>query len=188
MSAHANAVTVAEYLREVLFRNSIDNQGGPIISTIDCVVAGESERPNEWLNAYWDPDLRQMVYGQAAVGDGLRSLSVNVDIVAHEMFHGVIDSTSRLEYAMQPGALNESYADIFGDPRRQRQRARHPALELGARRGPARGRHAVPRHGRPDRASTSRRTCATSGGRRTRGPATGVACTTTAASTTRPPT
>ncbi|HEU4840558.1 MAG TPA: M4 family metallopeptidase, partial [Ilumatobacteraceae bacterium] len=114
VSAHANAVAVAEYLREVLFRNGIDNKGGPIISTVDCVVAGESERPNEWLNAYWDPDLRQMVYGQALLGDGFRSLSVNIDIVAHEIFHGVTDSTSRLEYAMQPGALNESYSDIFG--------------------------------------------------------------------------
>ena len=114
VSAHANAVAVAEYLREVLFRNGIDNKGGPIISTIDCVVAGESERPNEWLNAYWDPDRRQMVYGQAIVGTGMRSLSANIDIVAHEIFHGVTDTTSRLEYAMQPGALNESYADIFG--------------------------------------------------------------------------
>lgn len=42
------------------------------------------------------------------------SLSVNLDVVGHEMFHGVTDSTARLEYAAQSGALNESYSDIFG--------------------------------------------------------------------------
>jgi Zn-dependent metalloprotease len=55
-----------------------------------------------------------MVYGQVKRPDGLRSLAANVDVVAHEMFHGVTDHTSRLEYAVQPGALNESYSDIFG--------------------------------------------------------------------------
>jgi Zn-dependent metalloprotease len=108
-------------------RNNIDNRGGSMISSINCVVVAESRRPREWLNAFWSPDVRQMVYGQAITGTGLRSLSVNIDIVAHEMFHGVTDSTSRLEYARQPGALNESYSDIFGiivsnlgrpDPRR----------------------------------------------------------------------
>jgi bacillolysin/neutral peptidase B len=51
---------------------------------------------------------------QVLRGDELRSLSANIDVVAHEMFHGVTDRTSRLEYAFQPGALNESYSDIFG--------------------------------------------------------------------------
>ena len=55
-----------------------------------------------------------MVYGQVLRGDVLMSLSANIDVVAHEMFHGVTDHTSRLEYAFQPGALNESYSDIFG--------------------------------------------------------------------------
>ncbi len=114
VSAQANAVAVAEFMRTVLLRNNIDNRGSPMISSINCVVVAESDRPKEWLNAFWSPDLRQMVYGQAIDGDGLRSLSVNIDIVAHEMFHGVTDSTSRLEYARQPGALNESYSDIFG--------------------------------------------------------------------------
>jgi Zn-dependent metalloprotease len=41
-------------------------------------------------------------------------LAINLDIVAHEMFHGVTDATARLEYARQSGALNESYSDIFG--------------------------------------------------------------------------
>ena len=45
----------------------------------------------------------QMVYGQALRAGKLRSLAANVDVVAHEMFHGVTDRTSRLEYAFSPG-------------------------------------------------------------------------------------
>lgn len=53
-------------------------------------------------------------YGQRHDGAAFLSMSVALDVVGHEMFHGVTDKTSRLEYAFQPGALNESYSDIFG--------------------------------------------------------------------------
>jgi Zn-dependent metalloprotease len=112
VSAQANAVAVSEYLRTVLKRDNIDGQGGAMVSTINCVVAEDSPGPKQWINAFWNGD--QMVYGQVLRPDGLRSLSANIDVVAHEMFHGVTDHTSRLEYALQPGALNESYSDIFG--------------------------------------------------------------------------
>lgn len=116
VSAHANAEIVGRYLRDVLMRNGIDNAGGPMVSTIDCVVEDESDTPKQWLNAYWDPNLKQMIYGQR-VRDGGRfplSIAAMLDIVAHEMFHGVTDGTARLEYAGQSGAMNESYSDIFG--------------------------------------------------------------------------
>jgi bacillolysin/neutral peptidase B len=112
VSAHANAVTVSEFLRTVLKRDNIDGRGGTMVSTINCVVADASPAPKVWINAFWNGE--QMVYGQVQRGDDLRSLSANVDVVAHEMFHGVTDHTSQLEYAFQPGALNESYSDIFG--------------------------------------------------------------------------
>jgi Zn-dependent metalloprotease len=116
VSAHANAEVVGRFLREVVMRDGIDNAGGPMVSTIDCVVADESDTPKEWLNAYWDPELKQMVYGQR-VRDGGRPplpIAAMLDIVGHEMFHGVTDRTARLEYASQSGAMNESYSDIFG--------------------------------------------------------------------------
>ena len=56
-----------------------------------------------------------MVYGQVKFPDGsFYSIANMLDIVGHEMFHGVTDHTARLEYVTQPGALNESYSDIFG--------------------------------------------------------------------------
>ena len=112
VSAHANAAAVAEFLRSVLRRNNIDNNGGPINSSINCVVADESADGRQWLNAFWNG--KQMVYGQRRDGAQLMSLSVDLDVVGHEMFHGVTDFTARLEYAAQSGALNESYSDIFG--------------------------------------------------------------------------
>ncbi|MGO6899518.1 M4 family metallopeptidase [Rhizobium ruizarguesonis] len=112
VSAHANATEVARFLREVVLRNNIDNQGGPMNASINCVVMQESPGSNQWFNAYWNG--RQMVYGQVLNAGQLLSLAAALDIVGHEMFHGVTDNTSRLEYAAQSGALNESYSDIFG--------------------------------------------------------------------------
>lgn len=112
VSAHANAVAVSDFLHKVLMRDNIDGSGGVMQSTVNCVVRDASPGPNQWHNAFWDG--RQMVYGQVLRGDELRSLSANIDVVAHEMFHGITDHTSRLEYAFQSGALNESYSDIFG--------------------------------------------------------------------------
>jgi len=113
VSAHANAEAVAAFLNSVLKRNNIDNNGGAMNSSINCVVASESDDGQVWLNAFWNGN--QMVYGQTRNDSGdLVSLSVDLDVVGHEMFHGVTDSTARLEYANQSGALNESYSDIFG--------------------------------------------------------------------------
>jgi Zn-dependent metalloprotease len=135
VSAHANAVAVADFLRTVLLRDNIDDMGGVMVSTINCVVEEDSPGPKQWVNAFWSPDLRQMVYGQVLVDGELRSLSINVDVVAHEIFHGVTDSTARLEYQFQSGALNESYSDIFGTivANRGADDARQWDWELGER-------------------------------------------------------
>jgi Zn-dependent metalloprotease len=112
VSAHANAVAVSDFLRAVLRRDNIDDRGSTMVSSINCVERDASNGGNEWLNAFWNGI--QMVYGQALRAGELRTLAANVDVVAHEMFHGVTDRTSRLEYAFQSGALNESISDIFG--------------------------------------------------------------------------
>ena len=113
VSAHANTVAVAEFLRNVLRRNNIDNKGGPINCSINCVVAADSPDNKQWLNAKWYGD--QMAYGQRLDDQGnLISISAHLDVVGHEIFHGVTRSTAGIEYAFESGALNESYSDIFG--------------------------------------------------------------------------
>ncbi len=115
VSAHANAVAVSDYLRSVLQRDNIDDKGGAMVSTINCVVVSPNNPgPKQWVNAFWSHEVNQMVYGQVRHGDELRSLSSNQDVVGHEMFHGVTDHTARLEYVNQSGAMNESFSDIFG--------------------------------------------------------------------------
>jgi Zn-dependent metalloprotease len=114
IGAHANGAEVAKFLRTVLLRENIDNQGGEMISTVNCWDRREGvQPPRQWQNAYWNGE--QMVYGQILFPDGtFYSVASMLDVVGHEMFHGVTDFTSRLEYVTQSGALNESYSDIFG--------------------------------------------------------------------------
>ncbi|MGA7994969.1 MAG: M4 family metallopeptidase [Bradyrhizobium sp.] len=115
VSAHTHAATVATFLRKVLKRNNIDNMGGRVVSTVNCVVKQFEKPPGSkvWLNAFWDGI--QMLYGQEQLDDGqLRSMASSLSVVAHELFHGVTGATARLVYLGETGALNESYSDIFG--------------------------------------------------------------------------
>lgn len=114
VSAHTHAAVVANFLRKVLKRNNIDNMGGCVVSTVNCVVKLlEHPRGSKvWLNALWDGI--QMLYGQGPVDGELRSLASSLSVVAHELFHGVTGATARLIYLGESGALDKSYSDIFG--------------------------------------------------------------------------
>jgi len=111
VSAHANAAEVVNFLKQVLLRDGLDGRGGKVISSVNCLRFGESVG-REWRNAARIPG--QMIYGQRLVGGRLRSYAAALDVVAHELLHGLTDHTARLEYRFQSGALNESYSDIFG--------------------------------------------------------------------------
>lgn len=84
-------------------RDSWNDSGGNLISSVHYDV-------NE-NNAFWDNN--QMVFGD---GDGSQfsPLSGALDIVAHEMTHGVTQDSANLTYWSESGALNESMSDIFG--------------------------------------------------------------------------
>ncbi|SED81100.1 Zn-dependent metalloprotease [Streptomyces sp. 2224.1] len=73
-------------------------------------------------NAYWNPDCGCMLYGD---GDGKTFTKplVVLDVTGHELTHGVVEATANLQPTRtdeegnafgEPGALNESLADIFG--------------------------------------------------------------------------
>ncbi len=64
-----------------------------------------------YVNAFWNGT--QMAYGD---GDGVDfvEMSGDLDVVAHELSHGVTEATSNLIYQNESGALNEAFSDIMG--------------------------------------------------------------------------
>ncbi len=107
VSAHYNAGIAYEYFRTVFGRNSIKNQGENIFSVINV----SDENGNDMDNAFWNGET--MFYGN---GDQAFNapLAKALDVAGHEMAHGVVQSTANLVYQGEAGALNESFADIFG--------------------------------------------------------------------------
>jgi Zn-dependent metalloprotease len=92
-----------EFFRQVFVRNSVDDRGLTLKSTVHFDV--------EYDNAFWNG--RQMVYGD---GDGtlFNRFTIALDVIAHELTHGVTQNEAQLVYRGQPGALNESISDVFG--------------------------------------------------------------------------
>jgi Zn-dependent metalloprotease len=84
-------------------RNSIDDAGLPLIGTVHYGV--------DYDNAFWNGS--QMVYGD---GDGevFNRFTISVDVIGHELTHGVTGQEAGLIYWGQSGALNESVSDVFG--------------------------------------------------------------------------
>ena len=101
---------VAAFYKQVFGRNSIDNAGMAIISSVHYGV--------DYGNAQWQG--AQMFYGD---GDGQTFVDFtnSNDIIAHELTHGVTQHTLRLAYSNEAGGLNESMSDVFGSMFRQWQ-------------------------------------------------------------------
>ncbi|MGH2775050.1 MAG: M4 family metallopeptidase [Actinomycetota bacterium] len=110
VDAHWGTERVFEFYK-ALGRNSIDNEGMAIVSVVDATEAG---RP--MYNAFWDGE--KMVYGNPERNSRTREVhpfSADLDIVAHELTHGVIEHSADFVYLGQSGAMNEAYADYFGN-------------------------------------------------------------------------
>lgn len=89
--------------KNVYGRNSIDDNGMRLDSTVHYKKGYD--------NAFWDG--QQMVYGD---GDGqlFNRFTIAIDVMGHELTHGVTQFEAKLTYSQQPGALNESMSDVFG--------------------------------------------------------------------------
>jgi Zn-dependent metalloprotease len=92
-----------DFYMSVLQRNSIDGRGMRLNASVHF--------DNSYDNAFWDG--RQMVFGD---GDGqiFNDFTGCLDVIGHELAHGVTQFTAKLEYQDQSGALNESMSDVFG--------------------------------------------------------------------------
>ena len=94
---------------EAYQRNSIDDAGMPLDATVHY--------DQDYDNAFWDGT--QMVFGD---GDGelFNRFTISLDVIGHELTHGVTEKESGLAYFNQSGALNESISDVFGSLVKQR--------------------------------------------------------------------
>ncbi len=92
-----------ELLLGAFGRNSLDGAGAPLDASVHYGV--------DYDNAFWDGS--RMVFGD---GDGevFTGFTRSTTVIGHELAHGVVQHTAALEYQGQPGALNESIADVFG--------------------------------------------------------------------------
>jgi Zn-dependent metalloprotease len=88
---------------EVFKRDSIDDAGLPLDGIIHY--------GKDYDNAFWD--THRMIFGD---GDGriFNRFTIAVDVIGHELTHGVTQHTAALAYTQQSGALNESVSDVFG--------------------------------------------------------------------------
>ena len=101
--AYENLGLTYDFYKTRFGRNSLDGEGQALIASVHYGKA--------YNNAFWNGE--QMVFGD---GDGkiFTRFSRSLDVVAHELSHGVVAHTCNLEYHGEPGALNEHFADVFG--------------------------------------------------------------------------
>lgn len=92
-----------DFFKEIYGRNSIDDEGLPLVATVHY--------DQDYNNAFWNSV--QMVFGD---GDGqiFNRFTISLDVIGHELTHGVTEDESQLIYMSQSGALNESMSDVFG--------------------------------------------------------------------------
>jgi Zn-dependent metalloprotease len=91
------------FYEAVFNRNSVDDKGLRLDSSVHY--------SQQYDNAFWNG--QQMIYGD---GDGelFNRFTISLDVIGHELTHGVTQYTAQLEYSGQSGALNESISDVFG--------------------------------------------------------------------------
>jgi bacillolysin len=99
VAAHRYAGDTYNYYWNTHGRDSIDNAGMTLISTVHY--------GSDFANAGWTGT--QMVYGDAY------GFPLADDVVAHELTHGVTQYESNLFYYYQSGAINESLSDVWGE-------------------------------------------------------------------------
>jgi Zn-dependent metalloprotease len=101
--AYDGAGATYDLYKNEFHRNSVDDHGLRLDSTVHY--------GKRFDNAFWNGN--QMVYGD---GDGklFKRFTIAIDVIGHELTHGVTQFSAGLTYQDQSGALNESISDVFG--------------------------------------------------------------------------
>ena len=101
--AYLGAGATYDFFKKAFGRNSLDDKGMRLDASVHY--------GRDYDNAFWNG--RQMVYGDGD-GDLFRRFTKSLDVIGHELTHGIVQFEANLIYEGEPGALNESFADVFG--------------------------------------------------------------------------
>lgn len=100
VSASYGLSQVHDYYRLRHARSSYDGNGSTMLSVV---------RVGQLDNAFWNGSVSAMVFGN------VRPFVASLDVIGHEVTHGVVERSAGLIYQNQSGALNEAFADIMGE-------------------------------------------------------------------------
>jgi thermolysin len=125
VDAHVYAGYTYDYFFKRFGRLGLDNGNIRIrslthpVNRQDAFTASANVLGTFYLNAFYAGD-GIMVYGEGLPpnttfgGQQWNFMAGSLDVVAHELTHGVTDYSSKLIYANESGALNEAFSDIMG--------------------------------------------------------------------------
>ena len=102
VDAHFGLQTTWDFYKRILGRDGIDGKGRRAYNLVHYATAYD--------NAFWSDDCFCMTYGD---GETFKTLTA-LDVVGHEVAHGLCHATADLDYEGESGGLNEANSDIFG--------------------------------------------------------------------------
>jgi Zn-dependent metalloprotease len=128
VDAHTYSAYTYDYYFKRFGRRGLDNADHPLRNMVHSVQRSDLVEPGPiigdlFFNAFYCGQCAGgiMVYGEGipggtylASGQFLDFFSGALDVVAHELTHGVTNYSSNLEYVNESGALNEAFSDIMG--------------------------------------------------------------------------
>ncbi|MDR1895619.1 MAG: M4 family metallopeptidase [Prevotellaceae bacterium] len=103
LDAHWGAMMTYDYFKNIHGRNSYDNS--------NSIIRNYVHYGTNYENAGWDQQYHYMIYGD---GGSYFDILTSLDVIAHEIGHGVCQYTANLTYQGESGAINESLSDIWG--------------------------------------------------------------------------
>ena len=128
LDAHFGASQTLDYLYDNFYRNGLDNKGSTVLIAVAPKKLDEAGEVEDGHNAYYYQTFNYEgeKYAMVTLLDGVArserakerlgdiGLVASIDILAHELVHGLTHETADLVYRGESGALNESFSDIFG--------------------------------------------------------------------------
>ena len=128
LDIHYGSNLTLDYYFDHFNRNGVDGFGGQTLlnAVAPLQINIQDREVEDGHNAFWSGQnftyagetFGMMVYldgkGRTSENDQSHGVLASIDILGHELTHGVTQYTANLKYEGEPGALNESISDIFG--------------------------------------------------------------------------